>query len=315
MSEHDQRFASNGRPARPPRGAVRPGNPRRVRYGVKLKSRDGVVARHWVARRWVTLLENTLDAEARTEGMQYARQGQIALFELTPDGLTARVQGRAARPYQVQMNGRTLAESDWQRLIEAMSSEALYSAKMLAGEMPENLGELFDELDIPFLDAARESITSTCTCGAERCKHRAAAGYLLAERLSEDPMIVFRLYGMPETQLLERLRQSRAMHTQGVAAAHVDPLIPETQDEPAPLETCLEDFWRSGPELTRLEQTAPEPHVAHALLRRLGPSPLTGRFPLVGLLASIYDEVSQSAIRMRDQAERLPDGESDEVTK
>ncbi|TVQ55753.1 MAG: hypothetical protein EA377_02935 [Phycisphaerales bacterium] len=307
MSERDQPFAANGRSSRPPRGATRPENPRRVRYGIKLKARDGIVARNWVARRWVQLLESSLDAEARTEGMQYARQGQIATFELTPDGLTARVQGRAPRPYQVQMNCRALAESDWQRLIEAMSSEALYSAKLLAGEMPEHLGELFEQLDIPFLDAARESITSTCTCEAANCKHRAAAGYLLAERLSDDPMIVFRLYGMPETQLLERLRQSRAMHTQGVAAAHVDPLIPETQDEPAPLETCLEDFWRSGPELAQLEQTAPEPHVAHALLRRLGPSPLTGRFPLVGLLASIYDEVSQSAIRMRDQAERLPE--------
>ncbi len=309
MSERDQKFVANGRSSHQQRSVNRPENPRRVRYGIKLKARDGVVARHWIARRWVQLLENTLDTEARTEGMQYARQGQIALFELTPDGVTARVQGRAPRPYQVEMNCRTLEDSGWQRLIEAMSSEALYSAKLLAGEMPEHLGELFDELGIPFLDAARESITSTCTCGAASCKHRAAVGYLLAERLSDDPMIVFRLYGMAEAQLLERLRQSRAMHTQGVATAHVDPLIPETQDDPAPLETCLEDFWRSGPELARLEQTAPQSHVAHALLRRLGPSPLTGRFPLVGLLASIYDEVSQSAIRMRDQAERLPDEE------
>ena len=37
----------------------------------------------------------------------------------------------------------------------------------------------------------------------------------------------------------------------------------------------------------------------------MGPSPLQGRFPLVGLLASVYDTVAERAVRLRDHAERL----------
>jgi hypothetical protein len=38
-------------------------------------------------------------------------------------------------------------------------------------------------------------------------------------------------------------------------------------------------------------------YAPHALLRRLGSAPLEGRFPLVGLLASIYDSVAVAARR------------------
>jgi hypothetical protein len=54
----------------------------------------------------------------------------------------------------------------------------------------------------------------------------------------------------------------------------------------------------------------PPQHAPHALLRRLGPSPLPGRFPLVGLLASVYDTVAEEAIRLRDRAERLDEANS-----
>ena len=31
-------------------------NPRRVRNGIRLRTRDGVVARHWIAERWLRLI-------------------------------------------------------------------------------------------------------------------------------------------------------------------------------------------------------------------------------------------------------------------
>jgi hypothetical protein len=81
-------------------------------------------------------------------------------------------------------------------------------------------------------------------------------------------------------------------------------MIPESQIQPPPLASCIEEFWRAGPELAELEHRPPPQHAPHALLRRLGPSPLNGRFPLAGLLASVYDTVSEAAKRMREEAER-----------
>ena len=45
---------------------------------------------------------------------------------------------------------------------------------------------------------------------------------------------------------------------------------------------------------------APMPtHLPHTLLRRLGISPMNGKFPMVGLLETIYDDVSVAASKRR----------------
>jgi uncharacterized Zn finger protein len=127
---------------------------------------------------------------------------------------------------------------------------------------------------------------------------------LAAERLDEQPLEVLTLRGVPAERLLERLQQSRAMRHRGVAAAHADPLIPESTLEPPALESCLDEYWRPGPELSNLVQRTAAEYAPHALLRRLGPSTLEGRFPLSGLLASIYDTVTAAVARLREGAER-----------
>jgi hypothetical protein len=50
--------------------------------------------------------------------------------------------------------------------------------------------------------------------------------------------------------------------------------------------------------------------VPHALLRRLGPSPMNGRFPLVGLLASVYDTVAAAARHIQEHPNQ-PSGVTD----
>jgi hypothetical protein len=58
-----------------------------------------------------------------------------------------------------------------------------------------------------------------------------------------------------------------------------------------PLEQCIADFWRPTAALEDAESAPTAEHVPHALLRRMGPSPMGGKFPMVGLLASIYDSI------------------------
>src|SRR5207253_2574024 len=64
-----------------------------------------------------------------------------------------------------------------------------------------------------------------------------------------------------------------------------------------PLEQTLETFWDSGSGLDRLDLPIEPPPVSHPLLRRLGPSPFAaGGFPLVGLLATCYEQISESVL-------------------
>lgn len=306
----------------------RPDTPRRVRHGVKL---SGVLefssplanAAHSVtlnpksklqnpnvalAERWLRLIEARIEPAVMTAGLEYARAGQIVNVEFRAGAIEARVQGRSSRPYQTILHVPSLTPGQWEPAIEAMAAEAVYVAKLLANELPAATDDLLASLELSLLPESADSLEFQCDCTeVHPCKHVAAVTYLVAERLAENPLLIFTLLGMPADRVLERLRRARTIQAHGVASAHADALIPESQVLPPPLEACLDEFWRGGTELAELENRPPPQHISHALLRRLGPSPMNGRFPLVGLLASVYDTVSAAATQLRDQTERDDD--------
>lgn len=284
----------------------RPESPRRVRDGFKLRALKDDGPRSILTQRWIDLIVALTHPDELSEGIEYARAGQIASLDHTDGRIVSLVQGRRSRPYRVEIVTKVLSAVQWSRLVEQMSKEAIYAAALLSSEVPEQIHELFESIELELIPSDATKIETSCDCERPKpCRHIAAAGYIIAERLQREPHGIFALRGLPADQLLDRLRHAREIRTHGVASAHADPMIPETQMEPLPLAECLDDFWRSGRELSEVEKAPPGHHVNHALLRRLGPSPLLGKFPLVGLLASIYDSVAQYATDLRDRAEGI----------
>ena len=279
--------------------------PRRVRSGIKLRSKDGPRGCTWIGRQWLRLMDSAFPAEILHEGLAYAHSGQTASFEIRPGLIEAKVQGRAPKRYATTIRIATLNGEEWRRLIDAMVVEAIHAARLLAGELSPSIQAAFASLGLEMMPVGLGVLRCDCSCDEEGyCKHAAAVAYLVAELLDEKPMTAFILRGIRVQHLLDRLRQARTIHTHGVASAHADPMIPESRLVVPPLEECMDEFWRPGPRFAEARESNPTPHVHHALLRRLGPSPMNGRFPLVGLLASIYDCVAESAIRLRDHTEQ-----------
>jgi uncharacterized Zn finger protein len=283
----------------------RPDVPRRVRSGIRIKAAGGEASPTWVGQGWIALLEALVPSHERIEGLDYARRGQTVSLELGAGFAQGRVQGRAAQPYTTRWTMPVFDGAQWQRMIEAMAGEALYAAKLLAHELSPAQASLLESLGLGLLPQASE-VALQCDCSrGGACKHAATVGYLLAERLDRDPLTAFELRGMPVQRLLDRLAAVRARRVRGVAA-HAEPIMPQAARKgQQPLAACVESFWRPGSELTELQRMDPPQHAPHALLRRLGPSPLTGNFPMVGLLASVYDTVAAEAVRLRDRAERI----------
>lgn len=296
--------------------------PRRIRNGLKLRRTiDG--APQWPSSLWREALLGPIDPVDRAAGLEYAKAGQTASLVILPPvdefreagaaggaagaphvRIEASVQGRSARPYATVVAIDAWTRAQWDTAIEAMAREAIYAAKLLTGELPPAIDELCRSIDLSLLPRDGERFECTCTCAEPKpCKHHATATYLLAERLAEHPMLAFNLRGMPHETALARLQEARALHTHGRSTAHASA---GAKVAARPFAACLGDlgdFWRPGPQLGEIERTPVNEHVSHALLRRLGPSPMQGRFPLVGLLASIYDSVRQSAQRLREEIE------------
>ncbi len=292
-----------------------PDTPRRVRDGIKIRILKEGRNPAALTARWVECIRALVGEEERIKGLEYARAGQIASYEQKGGRIRTRVQDRAARAYQTSIDVPELSETQWDEMIERMSKKALFAAKMLSAKTSDDLHDVFQSEEMELVPGDPTAFQMECNCESEEpCWHMAAVMYILADRLEAEPLLIFSLRGLPAEQLLDRLRHAREIREHGVAAAHADPMIPETQIPPQPLDECLDDFWRAGKELSDLEHAATIEHLPHALLKRLGPTPLPGKFPMVGLLASIYDSVSLYARNLRERAEvidrRPPDVEN-----
>lgn len=292
----------------PERSTRRPDAPRRVRHGVRLKRKEGVEALPERARQWLDLVHDGASPEAKLLGLEYAIAGQVASFSIVPGAVEALVQGRAPRPYPVKIECRTLDREQWDAVIQAMAREAIFAAKLLSGALPTSIDAPFEEAGCTLLPQGASELTITCPCGDPLpCKHVVAVAMLVAERIEVDPPVLLALRGLPADRVLERLQQARAMRS--ASGSSVAPNASRASSVGViraatalpPIESCLHDFWRPGRQLADFDAAPPGQHAPHALLRRLGPSPIGGRFPLVGLLASAYDTIRASALRWQER--------------
>lgn len=290
--------------------------PRRVRGGVRLRAQDTQRATQWVFDRLFRVIERAAAGPALAEGLEYARLGQTKRLSIEHGRVIASVQGRISRAYATELKLAHFNPQQRDDLVRAMAEQALYSAKLLAGEVPASIEDVFGPLGLKLFPSDPEDIETRCNCREPKpwCKHAICAAILLADRLCAEPLQIFELRGIPHDSFAAMLRDRRALTSQGPGPAIVyQPQIPGVSDLALPpVEEQLDRFWEAGPELDEIDAPLRPPEVSHVLLRRLGPSPFTGpRFPLLGLLATCYELISEQA-QGQTEPEEAADAEPDE---
>ena len=237
-------------------------------------------------------------------GRSYARAGQVLDFELSQGKVTARVQGSRVRPYQVRIGVLPLTTAQWRRVQDRLASQALFRAKLLAGEMPREIEEVFAECGTPLFPRSAADLDMHCSCPdwGVPCKHLAAVCYVLAEEFDRDPFGMLAWRGKARDELLAALRLIQAGPGQArprarAAGGPADRARPGAAglDVPGPpLEECLDGFWSPGlsPARLRALATAPDAAAPDLLLRMFPPPPVTVRGKdLADVLAPAYQRL------------------------
>ena len=266
----------------------------RVEGGIKARSKRGAIGEQWWSRRFIGVLESYGMSSRLARGRSYARAGQVLDFELAQGKVTAQVQGSRVRPYQVRIGVLPLTTAQWRRVTQQLASQALFRAKLLAGEMPHEIEEVFGECGTPLFPRSAADLDMHCSCPdwGVPCKHLAAVCYVLAEEFDRDPFAMLAWRGKGREELLTALRQIQgAPHGpagSGGASAALDVPAP-------PLEECLETFWSPGLSPARLRALAASPGaVAPDLLLRMFPPPpvrVRGK-DLADVLAPAYQRLA-----------------------
>ncbi len=272
-----------------------PARPIRVDGGIKARSKRGAIGEQWWSRRFIGVLESYGMSGRLARGRSYARAGQVLDFELAQGKVTARVQGSRVRPYQVRIGVLPLTTAQWRRVMQQLAGQALFRAKLLAGEMPHEIEEVFGECGTPLFPRSAGDLDMHCSCPdwGVPCKHLAAVCYVLAEEFDRDPfgMLAWRGKGRDELLAGLRLLQGGAGRPGAPAGGSRAAL-----DVPAPpLAECLDGFWSPGLSPARLRALAAAPgSAAHDLLLRMFPPPpvqVRGK-DLADVLAPAYQRLA-----------------------
>ena len=141
----------------------------------------------------------------------YAREGNVLSIRFEGRRVHARVQGSGEDPYKVKLWLDVLSDDDWGYVLEALGQKARWSAQLLAGVMPQDIERAFAASGRRLFPFKLQEVRSECTCPDKinPCKHVSAVYYLMGERFSEDPFVLFQLRGRTRAQLLSDLAVQR----------------------------------------------------------------------------------------------------------
>jgi uncharacterized Zn finger protein len=271
--------------------------PKAAKGGIKAQSKRGRFGESWWAKRWIAVLESFNIGARLGRGRSYARRGQVLSIDIEKGVVEAEVQGSRTRPYGVTIKVKPLSATDWKKLTKAFKSQVIFAAKLLSGEMPQDIEQVFEEAGLSLFPQKLKDLETKCSCPdwSNPCKHIAAVYYLLGEEFDRNPFIIFKLRGMEREELLaglgereERGNRAKPKEMDGTAGR---------EDLPPPVEPIDADggaFWK-GRELPEdLLGEVRIPPVRAALLKRLGGFPFwRGDQPIQDVLESVYSSASQ----------------------
>jgi uncharacterized Zn finger protein len=272
----------------------------KTKDGIKAQSQRGAFAKNWWAQRWIAALERLVDSGRLSRGRSYARKGQVLSIEETKDGIAARVQGSQRAPYKIKIQIAPLTNAQWDKVIDALAEQAIFSAQLLAGEMPQEIEQAFESAKVSLFPSQRNDLKTDCSCPdyANPCKHVAAAHYILGERFDEDPFLIFRLRGRTQEQVMQELRKRRA---------GADEIIEEEAEESEaviPLEDCISNYWKMGTPLEGFSVSIRPPTIEMPLLKRLGAASFVPDPGLETLLREAYQSVGRKALQVAFQEQK-----------
>jgi uncharacterized Zn finger protein len=281
-----------------------------VEGGIKARSKRGPIGEQWWSQRFIAVLESYGMSGRLQRGRAYARRGQVIEFSLSRGKVTALVQGSRPAPYRVRLSVRPLTAAQWRAVESRLAGQALFRARLLAGEMPAEIEEVFAACGAPLFPGSARDLDMSCDCPdwGVPCKHLAAVCYVLAEAFDHDPFGLLAWRGRGRDELLTALRGPGAGAGPGVAApgragdqagaAAMSPALALLADVTGePLGETLADFWSPGLSQARLRALPASPDTPPDLLLRISDPPaveVRGQ-ALRDVIAPVYPRLAAAA--------------------
>lgn len=284
--------------------------PKAARGGIKSQSKRGKFGESWWAKRWIAVLESFNIGARLGRGRTYARSGQVLSINIEKGLVKASVQGSRSTPYAVTMKVTPISKADWLRLAKALSSQVIFAAKLLAGEMPQDIEDAFKGAGLSLFPERLKDLKTDCSCPdwSNPCKHIAAVYYLLGEEFDRNPFLIFELRGMSREELVSNIGSEsegneseakvEARKTKGKGGRAKREAAEIREEAPAPPEPPISpdpsSFWNGADLPEDILGDAPIPRMTAAVVKRLGSFPFwRSDRSLMEIVEPVYWKASQ----------------------
>ena len=244
----------------------------------------------WWGKRFIEALETFTESNRLGRGRSYARNGKIQTYQISQGKITAKVRG-SVNPYfgvyqeplyKTEIEIKAISSRDWSKVIAAIGSKASWVSKLLMGEVPDNIEEAFQPLNLHLLPHNRQDFTTTCSCPdwSNPCKHIAGVYYLMAAELDHDPFLLFELRGMTRAQLQQELEKSplgralgESLKTQSLSPQRVDSYYTYPQKSPLTEMVSSQDYWLGSKPLPKTVEVSESTTIAAIAVKKGGDYP------------------------------------------
>jgi uncharacterized Zn finger protein len=266
--------------------------------------------REWWAQQWIDLLETSPFKKRLERARNYARQGNVLNIDFSGAKVLAKVQGTDPKPYELTISLDEFSDEDWAYVVEIMSQKAIVSAQLLAGQMPDKIQDVFSASGLSLFPFRLSEVHSQCSCPDPKvpCKHIGAVYYLLGDRFSEDPFVLFQLRGRSKGRIIAALQELRQQNLSDEINLPDSTNLQVTADkavkEVVQNSDRISKFWEYNEPLDPSLAVIAPTNNSNSLLDLLGTIPIKGEITnsnntpenLTNFLADVYQSVAQKAI-------------------
>lgn len=232
-------------------------------------------------RRWLAAARTSGRVGKISRGRAGAKAGRVLDLTFAPGRVIASVARDDAPSCEVRFGVDIFDHLQWRRVLAALRDNPLFAARLLAGEAPPAIDEVFVAAGLSLLPSHDLEVHFTCGSDEAVCEHVAAACHAIAEHLADDPLALFTLRGRTRPQLLGALRP-------GGSAPPVETALPLDPRQ-----------FYGGPVLDHFAIDRPSSPLAVGVLARLGsPSADCSAEAFLAALAPAYAAVAARAGRI-----------------
>ena len=187
----------------------------RSAFGIRAQDLRTLARGTWWARRWIAALEAMRLGARFGRGRQYAVSGQVTDLVAAGAHVSASVVGSRPEPYRVTLDFTAAEGAAQARIAEAIRSQPMTLGRLLAGDLPVEVGELFRAEGLPLFPQTEPvgrtpegkpvwDVAMRCSCPdwSRPCKHMVAVLLLLGEEVARRPATLLALRGVDVEDLV-----------------------------------------------------------------------------------------------------------------